>query len=61
MALVSFMYLLSDNQCKHTYMLKKKDKKKKQESHDSPEIAHLYVGPQGGPILNQGLLFEQPL
>jgi hypothetical protein len=30
-----------------------------QEGHDGPEIAHLYIGPLAGPILTQGLLFEQ--
>jgi hypothetical protein len=34
-----------------------------QEDHDGPEVAHLYIGPPSpppaGPILTQGLLFEQ--
>jgi hypothetical protein len=33
----------------------------KQEGHDGPEIAHLYIGPWPMQILNQGLLFEQTL
>jgi hypothetical protein len=32
----------------------------KQEGHDGPEVAHLYIAPPAaGPILTQGLLFEQ--
>jgi hypothetical protein len=34
----------------------------KQEGHDGPEVAHLYIASHptpAGPILTQGLLFEQ--
>jgi hypothetical protein len=31
----------------------------KQEGHDGPEIAHLYIGPWEGLILTQGLFFNQ--
>jgi hypothetical protein len=31
----------------------------KQEGHDGPEIAHLYIGPEAGQILTKGFLFEQ--
>jgi hypothetical protein len=29
-------------------------KKRKQEGHDGPEIAHLYIGPRGGANFNPG-------
>jgi hypothetical protein len=33
----------------------KQKKKRKQEGHDDPETAHLYIGPWGGANLTQGL------
>jgi hypothetical protein len=40
------------------YVLTKYDTLIKQEGHDGPEVAHLYIGPpHPGPIFTQGLLF----
>jgi hypothetical protein len=49
------MFMLKES-CETTTRRKNKQK---QEGHDGPEVAHLYMTPGAGPVLTPWLLFEQ--